>query len=370
MAMEFVHVTHPQRVLFGRGRVATHLRDEVDRIGARQPLLIASRRDADLVERIAAVLPPVVRIDEVRQHVPIENAEHARLVARESGADVLIAVGGGSATGLAKAIALTDGQPVIAVPTTYSGSEGTDMWGLTENGTKTTGIDRAVLPVSVIYDADLTASLPAELAVASGLNALAHCVDALWAPRADPSTKRWHWKRPERYPRHCARSRVNHQALSTRMRLPVERLRSTAPTSPRWPSPQPVLGCTTRSAMCSAGLSTCLTRTPTPSSFHMFWRSMRPRYRYFPRDWRRFWVTRVTTEAGHPAPSRPSRYCGPMWERPGRWPRSVSGPTTSPRLSTVWWRSRPRRIRRRRPASPSMRCSAPRGRVRPRRNST
>ncbi|WP_338018375.1 maleylacetate reductase [Gordonia desulfuricans] len=184
--MEFVHVTNEQRVLFGRGQVTRHLRDEVDRIGARKPLLIASARDSGLVERMTAVLPPVVRIDEVRQHVPIENAERARLVARESGADVLIAVGGGSATGLAKAIALTGGQPIIAVPTTYSGSEGTDMWGLTENGTKTTGIDSAVLPVSVIYDADLAATLPIGLAVASGLNALAHCVDALWAPRADP----------------------------------------------------------------------------------------------------------------------------------------------------------------------------------------
>jgi maleylacetate reductase len=95
-------------------------------------------------------------------------------------------VGGGSTTGLAKAIALTTGIPIIAVATTYAGSEATNVWGLTEAARKTTGVDARVLPVTVIYDAELTYSLPVELSVASGLNALAHCVDSLWAPRADP----------------------------------------------------------------------------------------------------------------------------------------------------------------------------------------
>ena len=81
---------------------------------------------------------------------------------------------------------MTSGLPVVAVPTTYAGSEATNVWGLTEGGTKTTGVDDKVLPRSIVYDATLLTSLPGDLAVASGLNALAHCVDSMWGPRADP----------------------------------------------------------------------------------------------------------------------------------------------------------------------------------------
>jgi maleylacetate reductase len=87
---------------------------------------------------------------------------------------------------MAKAIALTTGLPIIAIPTTYAGSEATNVWGLTEAGAKTTGVDDRVLPTTVIYDAALTFSLPLDLTVASGINALAHCIDSMWAPRADP----------------------------------------------------------------------------------------------------------------------------------------------------------------------------------------
>ena len=97
-----------------------------------------------------------------------------------------MSVGGGSTTGLAKAVALTTGLPVIAVPTTYAGSEATPVWGLTEGAKKTTGTDRRVLPRVIVYDAALTMSLPVDMSVASGLNALAHCVDSMWAPGADP----------------------------------------------------------------------------------------------------------------------------------------------------------------------------------------
>ncbi|RAK30576.1 maleylacetate reductase [Actinoplanes lutulentus] len=117
-------------------------------------------------------------------HVPVEVAERARKAA--DGFDVLVSVGGGSATGLAKAVALTTGLPIVAVPTTYAGSEATPVWGMTENGRKTTGVDHRVLPRTVVYDAGLTLSLPVELSVASGLNALAHSVEAMWAPNTDP----------------------------------------------------------------------------------------------------------------------------------------------------------------------------------------
>jgi maleylacetate reductase len=121
-------------------------------------------------------------------HVPVEGAERARGAAVRSDADVLVSVGGGSTTGLAKAVALTTGLPVIAVPTTYAGSEATPVWGLTEGAKKTTGTDKRVLPRVIVYDAALTMSLPVDMSVASGLNALAHCVDSMWAPNADPIT--------------------------------------------------------------------------------------------------------------------------------------------------------------------------------------
>jgi maleylacetate reductase len=118
--------------------------------------------------------------------VPLEVAERARTAAVAAGIDLIVCVGGGSTTGLAKAVAMTTGIPILAVPTTYAGSEATNVWGLTEASRKTTGIDDRVLPVSVIYDADLTLTLPVGLSVASGLNGLAHCIDSLWGPRADP----------------------------------------------------------------------------------------------------------------------------------------------------------------------------------------
>lgn len=95
-------------------------------------------------------------------------------------------MGGGSTIGAAKAVALTTRLPILAVPTTYSGSEVTPVWGTSEHGVKTTGTDLAVLPRTIVYDPELTASLPPEPAAASALNAMAHCVEAFWAPRRNP----------------------------------------------------------------------------------------------------------------------------------------------------------------------------------------
>jgi maleylacetate reductase len=175
MRLTFTHETLPQRVVFGS--FAEQLAAEVARLGER-PMVITTRP--------GEVLPGAVHHREVVMHVPVEVAERACKEAVRHDIDVLVSVGGGSTTGLAKAIALTIGLPIVAVPTTYAGSEATDVWGLTENGRKTTGTDRRVLPRTILYDAVLTRSLPVELSVASGLNALAHCVDSLWAPRADP----------------------------------------------------------------------------------------------------------------------------------------------------------------------------------------
>jgi maleylacetate reductase len=185
---EFTYDALPGRVVFGPGVARTRLAGEVERLGAERVLLIASRRSADTV---AALVEPfrgrvAGTFDAVREHVPVETARAARAAAAEAGADAVLCIGGGSTVGAAKAVALTARIPVIAVPTTYSGSEVTPIWGTTEDGRKTTGVDPAVLPRVVVYDPELTASLPRELAVASGLNAMAHGVEAFWAPGRNP----------------------------------------------------------------------------------------------------------------------------------------------------------------------------------------
>lgn len=184
--MRFVHESLPQRVVFATGDAAGATAREVEQHGGSAVMLIASDREAAIADRVAADLPVVLRHEEVVMHVPVPVAERARAAAVASGADIIVSVGGGSTTGLAKAVAMTTGLPIIAVPTTYAGSEATNVWGLTEGETKRTGVDPAVLPASVVYDAELLTSLPSDLTVVSGLNALAHCVDAMWGPRVDP----------------------------------------------------------------------------------------------------------------------------------------------------------------------------------------
>jgi alcohol dehydrogenase class IV len=119
-------------------------------------------------------------------HVPLETAEAARETAKQLGADCCVAIGGGSTIGLGKAIALTSSLPIVAVPTTFAGSEMTPIYGITARGRKKTGRDPSVLPRVVIYDPTLTLTLPAKIAGPSGMNAIAHCVEALYAQDANP----------------------------------------------------------------------------------------------------------------------------------------------------------------------------------------
>ncbi|MFE9651030.1 maleylacetate reductase [Streptomyces sp. NPDC006365] len=184
--MRFIHETLPQRVVFAPGAAPAAVAAEVAALKARKVMLVAAPAEAALADRVSADLPVAVRHDEVVMHVPVDVAERARKAATEGAVDALVCVGGGSTTGLAKAVALTTGLPIVAVPTTYAGSEATNVWGLTEGEVKTTGVDPRVLPHSIVYDASLLLSLPVEMSVASGLNALAHCVDSMWGPRADP----------------------------------------------------------------------------------------------------------------------------------------------------------------------------------------
>ncbi|MCS5717577.1 maleylacetate reductase [Herbiconiux sp. CPCC 205763] len=187
-AVRFEHETLGQRVIFGSGAAAENLAREVERLGAPRVMLVAGESNTAAAD-LAPVLRPVVWFHDVAQHVPADVADRARRAAADAQVELVVSIGGGSATGLAKAIALTTGLPIVAVPTTFAGSEATNVWGITESSRKLTGVDARVLPATVVYDAALTLGLPRELVVASGLNAIAHGVDSLWAPRADPITQ-------------------------------------------------------------------------------------------------------------------------------------------------------------------------------------
>ena len=183
----FSYSPNPSRVIFGAGSIA-QLVAEIERLGASRALVLSTpeqvesaRRVADLLgSRAAGIYPHAV------MHVPIETARHARAEALRLDADCAVAIGGGSTTGLGKAIALESGLPVIAIPTTYAGSEMTPIWGLTEDGVKKTGRDARVLPRTVLYDPELTLSLPFGTTVTSAFNAIAHAAEGLYAHDGNP----------------------------------------------------------------------------------------------------------------------------------------------------------------------------------------
>jgi maleylacetate reductase len=164
------------------------LPDEVARLGAQRALVLCTPQQTEGAQQVAALLGERAAgiYANAVMHVPVETAHDAREAARRFGADCAVAFGGGSTTGLGKAIALDSGLPVIAVPTTYAGSEMTPIWGLTENGVKKTGRDARVLPRTVIYDPQLSASLPLALTVTSAFNAIAHAAEGLYAHDGSP----------------------------------------------------------------------------------------------------------------------------------------------------------------------------------------
>ena len=190
--------------MFGPGSLA-QVASEARTLGSRI-MIISGRQEADAAAAVSAQLGDDLawRITEVVQHVPVEIAARAIEAAREARAGVVVSIGGGSATGLAKAVARDTGLPILAVPTTYAGSEMTPIWGQSDQGEKTTGRDPRVLPRIVVYDPVLTITMPPQLTAASGMNALAHAVESLYAPTAlgnlrrsprKPSTR---WRRAYR----------------------------------------------------------------------------------------------------------------------------------------------------------------------------
>ena len=183
----FVYSAQTSRVVFGAGSLRG-LSAEIDRLGGHRALVLATPEQRRSAERVAALLGPVAAgvFDRAVMHVPRETAQEARRVARSLGADCAVAIGGGSTIGLGKAIALDSGLPIIAIPTTYAGSEVTPIYGITEAGLKKTGRDPRVLPRTVLYDPELTLSLPAGLSITSGINAIAHAAEGLYAVDGNP----------------------------------------------------------------------------------------------------------------------------------------------------------------------------------------
>jgi maleylacetate reductase len=184
----FVYDALPTRVVFGSGTVA-QVRPEAERLGVRRVLVLSTPgRGEGQARDVAALLGDLavgVHPGAV-MHTPVEATETAMQILSELGVDAVLAVGGGSTTGLGKAIALRTDLPQIVLPTTYAGSEMTPILGETKGGTKTTQRTLKVLPEIVIYDVDLTLGLPPHVAAASGMNAMAHAVEALYARDRNP----------------------------------------------------------------------------------------------------------------------------------------------------------------------------------------
>jgi alcohol dehydrogenase class IV len=182
-----VYNATPPRVVFGPGSVSG-LRDEVERLGATRALVVTTPGRTGLGDRLAAAIGDrsAGLLPEAVSQVPIELARSGRDKAAAAGADCLVAVGGGAATGLCKGIAYESGLPIIAVPTTYSGSEMTGFCGMTIDGVKRMHQSIAMRPSTVIYDAELSLSLPPQVSASSAMNALAHCVDAVYLPSISP----------------------------------------------------------------------------------------------------------------------------------------------------------------------------------------
>ena len=183
----FLYEVQAARVNFGVGKMK-EVSSELNLIGAKRALIISTPGQQRLAVQVSDILGDLcVGIHaKAVQHVPMETVETSLELVRELDIDSLVPVGGGSSIGLAKAIALYTSLPIVAIPTTYAGSEMTPIWGTTEKGMKKTGKDSVVKPKTVIYDPELTVKLPARVTVTSGMNAIAHCVEALYSENANP----------------------------------------------------------------------------------------------------------------------------------------------------------------------------------------
>ena len=187
LVQPFTYNSLPARVIFGFGTLG-RVADEVKAMGCRRALVLSTPEQAQSARELAQRLGVLAAgtFTAAAMHTPVDVTERALKVVHEVSADCTVAIGGGSTTGLGKAIALRTDLPQVVIPTTYAGSEATPILGQTEGGKKTTQRTLKVLPEVVIYDVDLTLTLPVSLSATSGLNAIAHGVEALYAQEANP----------------------------------------------------------------------------------------------------------------------------------------------------------------------------------------
>ncbi len=187
MAQPFIFPGLTTRVVFGQGTIA-QTAEEIRRLGRSRALVLASPRQGPEVDTLRQSLGPLMAgvFTGAAMHTPIEVTKQALAAFCDVGADCVVSLGGGSTTGLGKAIATRTGADQVAIPTTYAGSEMTDILGETKGSEKTTRRDPSIRPEVVIYDVDLTLTLPVPLTVTSALNSIAHAMEALYAPDRNP----------------------------------------------------------------------------------------------------------------------------------------------------------------------------------------
>lgn len=183
----FVYTTAPARIVFGTGS-SVGVAEEIRRLGLSRALVLSTPHQKGDAEALAAQLGQLAAgvFADAAMHTPVEVTKRAVEAYRAAGADCVVSLGGGSTTGLGKAIALRTDAPQIVIPTTYAGSEVTPILGQTENGVKTTLRGPEILPEVVIYDAELTLGLPVGISMTSGLNAMAHAAEVLYARDRNP----------------------------------------------------------------------------------------------------------------------------------------------------------------------------------------
>jgi len=173
------------RVLFGDG-CARELPQELERLGATRPFLVGTSRGVAALRQACPEANSYPAFAGARMHVPVEITEQALVALRQAKANAIVAYGGGSAIGLGKALAWRTGLPLLVVPTNYSGSEMTDFYGEKMGDSKRAVRDDRVLAKVVIYDQGETVGMPMSVTMTSGLNALAHGVETLYAVDGNP----------------------------------------------------------------------------------------------------------------------------------------------------------------------------------------
>jgi maleylacetate reductase len=184
---DFLYQSQAVRVLFGRGKVAS-VPDELACHQRERALILCTNSSRATAEHVRSNAPS--RIVDIYQLPPAGDARdrYARLVehAKAKNADSLVVIGGGSPIGFAKTVSANTGLRSIAVVTTYSGSEMASSWSIGAGKDRFAGESDTALPLSAIYDPELTLSLPPRTSAASGMNAMAHAVETLYGPDINP----------------------------------------------------------------------------------------------------------------------------------------------------------------------------------------